>query len=153
MPGMSTITVSMRDTLRADQALGIGVGAGQQKQRPALGSAERACDRGATADVDAVGHGAAVDDALELVGQRHRRPDATFGVDGDAVRGSVEPSANRRRSASSPFAVNAECGQSAVRWTPRRSGSSRRRVMTMPLGKSKFGPRRRSRCRRGRSAR
>ncbi len=42
----------------AHQALRIGVGARQQKQDAAFGTAERAGDGDALAHVDAVGHGA-----------------------------------------------------------------------------------------------
>ena len=54
------------------------------------GPAERAGDRGPVADVDAVGDVAALHNSLELVGQRHRRPYAAFGVEGDAVGRPVE---------------------------------------------------------------
>ena len=55
-------------------------------------AAERAGDRGPVADVDAVGDvlAAAVDDALELVRQRHRHPYPALGVEADAVRWPVE---------------------------------------------------------------
>ncbi len=89
-PGMSTVIASRRRQLGTDQALGVGVGARQQEKRAALRAAQRAGDRRAVAEVDSVGDGAALDNSLELVGQRHRRPDATFRVKRDAVGRAVE---------------------------------------------------------------
>ena len=88
--GMSTVIASSRDSFVPIRRCGIGVRAGQQEQRPALGAAQHAGDRRALAHVDAVGHGAALDDPLELMGQGHRRPDSTVGVECDAVGRPVE---------------------------------------------------------------
>ena len=96
---------------RPDQTLGIGVRTRQQEQRAALGPAERARDGGPVADVDAVGDVAALHDSLELMGQRHRRPDPAVGVQRDAVGRAVQPVGEDPPVGQRTVGADGECGQ------------------------------------------
>ena len=114
LPGCRRSIASRRDSLVPTSRCGIGVRAREQEQRAALRSAQRAGDRGAVADVDAVGDGAALDDPLELVGQRHRRPYPAVGVEGDAVGRPVESFGEDPPVGQRPVGADGERGQPAA---------------------------------------